>query len=339
MTNTQYIQQLLQAVDITPGRVALHKGQPFGPALNNAYTQQPSHKMLFQTLEGLVYTLYYCKNTLEQPDMQQAPSYAEMETALHNLSAHNHSYEGFDEGWVIGNIDMQGQVTASKGNLKRQVFAGEFISSSMFHQKPVVNAGIKLIARKEHIDPGAGFYYVFGSTLAEDNMDQLVRVYFNIKPDGAPLLIKELTLQLNELQLPFTFKCLQHAFYYTRSDTAVLYFDKRYSPLVFDTLGRMYPVIQPYLNPDCPAFTKQLGPGVAFAENPVKQDESFGTHCSKMIVQGIMNAYTKGLPKQQWLAEIKNTIEQKHQYKSMDVLYMNPSTRYPYQFPTLTDKK
>jgi hypothetical protein len=102
-------------------------------------------------------------------------------------------------------------------------------------------------------------------------------------------------------------------------------------------LQTIWPSMKGYLNKDCPAFTKALGPGVAFAENPMKADESFGTHCSKMIAQGIMNAYTKGQPKEYWFTEIKNTIEKKHGYASMDTLYLNPQTKFPYQFPKLSN--
>lgn len=334
MTNTQYIQQIIRDITIDPQRNIIHKGKPYGGTFNNAYVQQPSTKMLFQALESLIYSAYYNKNTAVAATTP--PAYTDIMSFMNNLSAHNTTVEGFDEGWTIENIDMQGQIIARKGNLKRSVYAGEFVSSTLFHQKPMVNAGIKLIARKEHKDPSAGFYYVFGRTQGEDNMDQLVRVYFNLQPAGAAALILLLTQHLNERQIPFSFKCLQHPFYYTRCDTAVLYFDKRYSPPVFDVLELIWPAIKGLLNVDYPAFTKKLGPGISFAENPLKADESFGTHCSKMIAQGIMNAYTKGQPPATWLAEIKHTIEQKHGYASMDALHLNPKTKFPYQFPQLT---
>jgi hypothetical protein len=154
-SNTQYIQQIIQAVDINPHRMVFFKGQPYGNEFSNAYTQQPSNKMLFQTLEGLVYNNYYCKNTALLTNTINPPSYQEIEASLNKMAQYNQSIELFDEGWIIENIDLQGQVTAKKGNLKRNVFAGEFVSSSMFHQKPVVSASIKLIARKDHKDPGA----------------------------------------------------------------------------------------------------------------------------------------------------------------------------------------
>lgn len=335
ISNTKYIAQITEAIDISPQRILSHNGKPYGQPFSNAYIQQPSTRMLFQSLEGLIYSVYYSRNTVLPDATDKQPSYEELISSINRLSAHNRSAEGFDEGWTIDNIDMQGQVIARKGNMKRQVYAGEFISTSMFHQRPMLHAGIKLINRKEHKEPGAGFYYVFSNTAGEDNVSQLVRIYFNIKPEGAPVLIEQCTTILNELQVPFSFKCLQHALLYTRCDTAVLYFDKRYSPIVFEALKEIYKGVKDFLNTDCPAFTRVLAPGVAFAENPVKPDESFGTHCSKMIAQGIMNVFTRNQSKEEWLNEIKITIEQKHRYPSIDVLYLNPETKYPYSFPEL----
>lgn len=336
VSNTIYIQSILQSIDINPQRMVSLNGKPYGTEFSNPYTQQPSNKMLFQTLEGLIYNTYYCRNTARFDNLIKTPSYQEIEMHLNKLSLSNISVELFDAGWTIEHIDMQGQITAKKSNLKRYVFPGEFVNDSMFHQKPAVDATIRLIARKDHKDPSAGFYYVFGNTLGEDNMSQLVRIYFNSMPEGAPVLINNITGSLNELMIPFNFKCLNHPFYYTRCDTAVLYFDKRYVNLIFEVLSTFYKEIKPFLNADCPAFTKIIAPGISFAENPLKQDESFGTHCSKMIVQGIMNAYNKNLPKQNWFAEVKIAVEQQHKYKNIDILYLNPETKFPYNFPNFS---
>lgn len=332
MTNSEYIKQILAAIHIDGERKIYLNGQLYGSPFKDQYLSQPSNKMLFQTLEGLLYNNFYCKNN-DAVSASVVPAFPEIEKFIADLGEANKSEENFDEGWLVEHVDTQGQMIARKGNMKRYVFAGEFLNTSSFHQKPFANTAIKLIARKEYRNPGAGFYYVFGNTLGEDNSDQLVRIYFNIKPDGASALINNLTIVLNETQIPFTFKCLNHPFYYTRCDTAVLYFDKRYSNLVFESLQAMYNGLRSFLNDDTPSFTLALAPGLAFAENPIKQDESFGTHCSKMIVQGIMHAYNSRLPKDHWFAEIKNIIERHHGYKSVDTLYLNPETKYPYCFP------
>jgi hypothetical protein len=54
-----------------------------------------------------------------------------------------------------------------------------------------------------------------------------------------------------------------------------------------------------------------------------------------MLAQGIMNAILKQAPKAYWLPEIKANLEQQHHYKNLEQLYINPDSKFPYQFPQL----
>lgn len=330
------LQQIVQAIDISPQRTVLLNGRPYGGEFSNPYTPQASHKMLFQSLENTIYTVFFSKSKQAPPPAADEMDYQETERFIQSLSRANSSQERLDAGWTVEQVDMQGQITAQKGSIKRMVYPGEFLNDSGFHQMPAANATIRLIARKEHKGPDTGFYYVFGSTLGEDNYDQLIRLYFHIKPEGAPKLVEAVTKHLNEYGVPFHFKCLNNPAFYTRCDTAVLYLEKRYSSLVFYLLPEIFSHVKAYLKDETPLFTKPLGKGVAFAESPLKQDESFGTHCSKMIAQGIMQALQKNLRKQQWVEEIRNNIQQQHGYTDLETLYLNPGSKYPYSFPQLT---
>lgn len=339
-SNISEIQRIVQTIEVTNQRAVLVYGKLFGGEFSSPYTQQPSNKMLFQNLQNSIYTVFYCRNTqwkqyTNPVNFNGMPGPVEIEQFMNELSVENTSPEGFDNGWMIEHTDAQGMITAKKGNYTRPVFHGEFLNSSSFHHHPAVNQQIRLFCRKEHKDISSGFYYVFGNIQAEDNPDQLVRIYFNIKVAGVRQLVRLTSELFNTYQVPFSFKCANHPFFYTRCDAAVLYFDKRYSSIAFTLLKKIYPHIRPHLSPDTPLFTKELAKGVAFAENPRKADESFGTHVSKMIAQGIMNAISKNLSKQHWLQEIKNNIEQQHQYRSIEMLYMNADSKYPYQFPEL----
>ncbi len=292
--------------------------------------------MLFQSLEKVVYTVFYSKN---KQAFNPGATYADMQQSqafVRTLSSANSSQERFDTGWVIEQVDLQRQVIAQKGSLKRAVYPGEFLNESGFHQMPVANGEIRLVARKEHKDGHTGFYYVFGSTLGEDNYDQFVRIYFNLQAEGAAKLVEVITQQLNGHQVPFQFKCLNDPTLYTRCDTAVLYFEKRYSDIVFYLLPDIYVQVKNSLNEETPLFTRRLAKGMAFAESPLKQDESFGTHCSKMIAQGILQALQKNLGKQAWPAEIAETIRQWHGYTDLETLFLNPGSQYPYSFPQLS---
>jgi hypothetical protein len=337
-SNLSALEQIIQSIDVTPQRQVLLYGKSFGEEFSNPFVQQPSNKMLFQNLQDVIYTVFYSKNKAWPPitaTTANAPLFQDIEAFMNELSLENTSYETFDNGWLIEHIDAQGMITARKGNHTRPVHHGEFLNASGFHHPPTVSQGIRIVCRKEHKDATAGFYYMFGNTVTEDNPDQLVRIYFNIKPAGIKQLIHSLSDQLNTYKVPFNFKCVNHPFFFTRCDASVLYFDKRYCNIVFALLKKICLLIKPHLLPETPLFTKELAKGVAFAENPYRQDESFGTHISKMLAQGIMNALNKNVLKQQWLQEVRLNIEQQHHYKDLERLYLNADSVYPYQFPDL----
>jgi len=257
---------------------------------------------------------------------------------MSELSRHNQAREDFDAGWVIEQVDMQGAITAGKGNYKRIVLPGEFLNESSFQQKPFPNTAIRIYARKEHASVHTGFYYLFGTTIAEDNPSMLVRLYFNVKPEGSAGLVGELSALFNKYSIPFSFKCLHHPSLYTRADAAVLYFDKRYSDIIFRLLPAIYSRHSKWFNEDTPLFTRRIARGLAFAENPFHQQESFGTHISKMITQGMLHCFNQEIPKKAWAAEVISNIKERHGYRDIETLYLNPGSVYPYHFPIIAEQ-
>lgn len=333
MTNKQQIQEIVKAIQITPQRKLLLNGQLWGEEFTNPYMSEPNNKMLFQSLQQLIYSVFYTRSPLKKNN--SFPSVTEIEEFIQELSQHNNSAEQFDPGWQIEHIDTAGNIIAAKGNYKRVIYPGEFVNESSFHQKPSVHTTVKLFARKEYRDLNSGFYYLFGNTLAEDNNELLVRLYFNLVPESAKKLLRVLSTCFNKYKIPFSFKCLYHPSLYNRADAAVLYFDKRYSRIVFRLLPGVYSTIQPMANANIPLFTKKIAPGIGFAENPANPEESFGTHTSKMIAQGIMHCFTNNLTPDKWYGEIIGNIEKRHGYKDVELLYLNPGTAYPYEFPKI----
>ncbi len=335
--NSVVIADIVRRVQITPEKKILLNGKPATPEFQNAYTSVPSNKMLFDMLQGVLYSHFYSNSNSLAAAQTNEQWFSETLAFTDTLATANRSEERFDRGWAIQHIDMAGQITARKGNLVRILHPGEFLNDSGFGHKPVAGESVRIYCRKEHREPGTGFYYVFGNHPGEDNHTQLVRLYFNIKPEGAALLVQEISTQLNQYQLPFSFKCLNHPAWYTRRDSAVLYVEKRYSDMVFQLVTGIYNRLKKYMEPSVPLFSKKLARGLAFAENPLNEQESFGTHCCKMITQGMMAAFNKKIPHDKWVNEIKYAIEQVHHYPNWEQLYLNPGSVYPYRFPKFNE--
>ena len=123
-----------------------------------SYTTTASTKrsVVGRSLEGLSTIHYYCRNTASQGNNPTLPTFPELMASLNN-GFKTQSLEGFDEGWTIEHRHLsQGQIIAERVTWSGRCFAGEIYQRSMFHPKPVIHAGIKLIDRKNK--PQCRFY-------------------------------------------------------------------------------------------------------------------------------------------------------------------------------------
>jgi hypothetical protein len=144
-----------------------------------------------------------------------------------------------------------------------------------------------------------GFYVSVGNARADLHKDAsvLVRIYFNLTPDGAVAVMGSLTQQLNEQNIPFDFKVLYNPQDYQRHDSGVLYFDKSNYELVHQILQQVYQENQSHFKAEVPLFTLQLAPGLALAEEPDRkfaERESFGMNRCQIIANGLLEAWHQG---------------------------------------------
>ncbi|MCU0469904.1 MAG: T3SS effector HopA1 family protein [Arcicella sp.] len=323
--NLEIIDQIIQRIDIGADRRIFFNQQP--SSYTPAQVQNISVPMLVEALQNLIYTEFYTKSTFQNSNYPTPEAVHQFSKKLRDV---NTSKERFDEGWTVISVDYQGVILAQKGSYKRHVQSGEYIGVSCFGRKPQQGDTLKLFVRKDYYEPEGGFYFVFGEHQAEQNLQQNVRFYFNIKAEGSTRLVEQISTQLNLYQVPFQFKCLNHESLYQRADSAVLYLEKRYCSLTMRLLSAMIDTIKPYLKPDVPAFTLKLHDGIGFAENPLNPNESFGTNLSKVIANGIVSAVNQRMPKNLWKQEILKQIQLRH--LNINQLYLNPNTQFPYQF-------
>ncbi|MCF2147568.1 T3SS effector HopA1 family protein [Desmonostoc muscorum LEGE 12446] len=147
-----------------------------------------------------------------------------------------------------------------------------------------------------------GFYIAVGNAGLSNDDDtvidsQLVRVYFNLSPEGAVAVMGSLTSQLNTRFIPFTFKALYNPSDYDRYDTAVLYFDKSNYPIIWQVLRTLYVKYKSHFREQVPLFTKFLAPGLALAEEPNNKftaKESFGLNRCQIVTHSLLEAWQQG---------------------------------------------
>lgn len=187
-----------------------------------------------------------------------------------------------------------GEVCAEKGRRVHVWRPGQYL----FDGAPArVKKGdvIHVLLRKNSLTLQSGFYHAFGSFVADElcGGSRSARFYLNARHDGAADVVRLVSNTFNARGLPFQFKCLSSASDYVRRDSAVIYMGKRYAHLAVSLLNEIYPRLRAHLRAEIPILSKPLAPGLALAEDP-DTDDSFGTHRTRAIAQGLYAAFLDG---------------------------------------------
>jgi HopA1 effector protein family len=210
----------------------------------------------------------------------------------------------FEPGWSILKQEEDGSLVVKKGGLKLHIERDRHLQPAQ--QDAEIGDTVSIKMPKNCMQNG--FYVSVGNARANLHQDGagLVRIYFNLTPDGAVAVMGSLTQQLNDSNIPFDFKVLYNPQDYQRHDSGVLYFDKSSYQLVHQVLQQIYQENQQHFKSEVPLFTLQLAPGLALAEEPNQkfaERESFGMNRCQIIANGLLEAWNQG----------KNSPEEKMQ--------------------------
>jgi len=320
---------IVESINIEKEDQINFRGEPYK---GHDYPETSREILLSYNLSKLIYFSCYTRN--HQFDQQNIFTPESNDLFLSKLQKANCSSECFNCGWTVKEIEYRGNILVEKSGYKRYAYAGNFLREN-FVQGPIQRG--ELINIRVLPDYGfdaetmGQFYFVFGKTLLDDDNSAKVRLYFNLKPEGAISLVEWISNNLNHYNIPFNFKCLKQPSFYTRCDSGVLYINKRYLGIVLNLLIESYHLIKTWLNIEVPMFTRLLTQGIGFAENPPSPNESFGTNRSKIVAKGIIDAWKEKHPKAVWLDSILHNI--KNNFFNPETLYLNPNSKYPYRFP------
>jgi Lanthionine synthetase C-like protein/HopA1 effector protein family len=132
-----------------------------------------------------------------------------------------------------------------------------------------------------------GFCLVFGNVpFAAPNSGPSIRFYWNIFADGAIVLTRALTKELNDRSIPFALKLLNTEAGYTRCDSTVLYVPAEHLSSALDVVALCQADIAWALEERVPALTKRIALGVGAAEDP-GSGESFGQHRCRLLAEAL----------------------------------------------------
>ncbi len=203
----------------------------------------------------------------------------------------------FDPDWQVIRQEEDGSLVVTKNGLTLHIDRDRHLPSET---KAAVGDQVAIRLPKNRVQNG--FYMAVSNTGKQSHPRlskpaDVVRIYFNLNPDGAVAIMGSLTQKLNAVLIPFSFKALYNPSDYGRYDSAVLYFEKSDYSIVQSVLQAVYLEHQACFNQPVPLFTKLLAPGLSIAEEPnhkFTELESFGTNRCQIVANGLLEAWQRG---------------------------------------------
>ncbi|WP_392534878.1 T3SS effector HopA1 family protein [Nostoc sp. C117] len=270
--------------------------------------QQMQQKYLSLQLRSFLYGIYYngsMRNALAlDVEGNNLPLDLENNTVLgvdvefyERLHKSNCGEGYFDPNWSVVKKETDGSLVVNKAGLRLYIQPDKHLQT--IDKAAGVGDYVAIKMPKNRVQNG--FYMAVSNVNfnhIEDRKNNLetVRIYFNITPECAVIVMKNLTQNLNKLGINFSFKVLYNPKEYQRYDSGVLYFDKRNYEIVKQVLKPIYQEHQSLFQSEIPLFTKQLAPGLGLAEEPDQKffnQESFGMNRCQVVANGLLTAWNQ----------------------------------------------
>ncbi|GAB4529722.1 MAG: hypothetical protein Tsb0014_11820 [Pleurocapsa sp.] len=201
------------------------------------------------------------------------------------LETNNYGTGYFDLGWLVIK-EKDDSLAVKKNELTLQIQRDRHLQKSDFQATVNDTVAIKLPNNSWQDE----FYVaVSNSGLVEANsQQQAIEIYFNINLEGAIILLREVTQQLNERKIVFTLKILDDPNDYPCYDAAILIIYREDYLKVYELIKNIYPNLISYLNKATPICTFKLADGIALAE---VTEKGFANICCGAIAQGLLTAW------------------------------------------------
>jgi hypothetical protein len=203
------------------------------------------------------------------------------------LSAANAGVGSRQSGWIVQSLSGNSLVV-ERGGLAVWISRDDTLCARS--ESIDVGTAVEVRLPKELLRVSPGHYMALGDGEL-DLSSTIVRIYWNLRAEGAAQFVGRATGLLNGSQVPFRLKVLNEPDFYHRCDAGVLYIHRTDYSRAAPTLTTVYRDLRSMLDPTTPPFTKRLAPGLAVAEEPATVGESFGTHRCRLVADALIAAY------------------------------------------------
>ena len=281
---------------------------------------------------GLAVALYTERYSLLPTDAP--PPDANAMTFLMTLQAANPIIQRPQDGWTVLQADARGVWLVNAAQQQRFATLGEIV--------PLANAiapglPVRLLPMREMVTAPTGHYIINGRGGFDPQSGRQVRFYWNVTPAGAAPFLREIATRLERRRIPFQAKVPVDPAGYARTDAGVLYLNDEDVEASGDAIAATYHALHESLRPSVPLFTREIGPGLAFAESPPTRD-SFGMHRCSLVAEGLLWAEQRGA--KDAAARLAVLRERLTAYGlDLERLECNPTSRYPYRLNALLEEQ
>jgi hypothetical protein len=271
---------------------------------------------LVHRLTGQLYGDFYRRGRAEPPHWNVQGSSVSRSGFAAALSAANCGQGYLDDGWQVRGIDERGVMVAKNG-LELTVHVTELAGV------PVVGERAAMRLPKELFAISPGFYLA----RADRPMDtgpsgRVVRLYWNLRADGAVPFVGAVTRLLNSAGVAFQLKVLNDPGAFSRCDAGVIYLARDDYPESADLMLALHAELGGFLSPRTPVFTAELAPGVGFAEDP-GTGESFGEHRCRLLAEALVWSHESG-----WMDDAARVVAVEERFAragiALDAAHLSP---------------
>jgi hypothetical protein len=208
------------------------------------------------------------------------------------VEALSHSNVGrgcWEPGWLLQGREDGGFVV-ERGGLVLRATADECRGLPETGER---GAEVEVRYPKELLRASPGFYMALAERPFDDT-DGLVRLYWNLAPEGAVPFVREATRLVSDAGFGARLKVANDPRLYDRADAGVLYLPRAEALRGGDLVRELHAAVAPHLGPGVPAFTRRLAAGVGLAEDP-GSGQSFGQSRCNLVADGLVRAWEQGV--------------------------------------------
>jgi HopA1 effector protein family len=283
-------------------------------------------KYLIAQVQNYLYDIYFSHSLI---DSRELNTLARQNQAIKNnmvdgididfyprLQQSNTSNGYFDPGWEIIASTDRGELIVIKNGLHLHIDPHQHLSPEFDR---AVGAIVPIYLPPNLV--GRDTYIAIGNAGLPDS--ESIEIYFNFTPDAAVEICHALTIELNQLGIPFQFAILHDPALFHRYDAGTLELSQAHYQLVHPVLAEIYHTHQTAFAASVPLFSKQLAPGLGLVEAPTSFD-SFGMQRCHLVATGMVLAINQG---QTTSAEKLDLIEQ--EFGSAEINLEQPHLNLP----------